>query len=79
MTPLTVLSAASLAVGSLFAGIGLLSGDQWVQLVAYVLGLHSAGTAGVAVARPAGEYLAAKARSLKSESPSVSSGKPTDV
>jgi hypothetical protein len=66
MTPLTVLSSASLAVGSLFAGIGLLSGDQWVQLVAYVLGLHAAGTAGVTVAKPAGEYLAASARKILS-------------
>lgn len=66
MTPLTALSAASLAVGSLFAGIGLLSGDQWVHLVAYVLGLHAAGTAGVQVAKPAGEYLTAQAQKILS-------------
>lgn len=56
------LSAGSLAVGSLFVFAGLLTGEQWVQLVAYVLGLHAAGTAGVSVAKPAGEYLAAAAK-----------------
>lgn len=69
MTALTALSAGTLAVGSLFAGISLLSGDQWVQLVAYVLGLHAAGAAGVTVAKPAGEYLAASARKILSRQP----------
>jgi hypothetical protein len=58
------LSAGSLSVGSLFVFCGLMTGEQWVQLVAYVLGLHAAGTAGVSVAKPAGEYMVAKARDL---------------
>jgi hypothetical protein len=61
-----VLSAASLAVGSLFVFCGLMAGDHWVQLVAYVIGLHAAGTAGVTVAKPAGEYLAASAQKMLS-------------
>jgi hypothetical protein len=60
------LSAGSLAVGSLFVFCGLMTGEQWVQLVAYVLGLHAAGTAGVTVAKPAGEYLAASAQKILS-------------
>lgn len=60
------LSAGSLAVGSLFVFYGLMTGEQWVQLVAYVLGLHAAGTAGVTVAKPAGDYLTAKAQKILS-------------
>jgi hypothetical protein len=60
------LSAGSLAVGSLFVVCGLMTGEQWVQLVAYVLGLHAAGTAGVTVAKPSGEYLAAAAQKILS-------------
>lgn len=63
------LSAASLAIGSLLTLIGLLTGDQWVQLVAYVLGLHAAGTAGVSVAKPAGGYLTAAAQKILSRQP----------
>lgn len=58
------LSAGSLAAGSVFVLIGLMPAAEWVQLVAYVLGLHAAGTAGVSVAKPAGEYMVAKARDL---------------
>jgi hypothetical protein len=63
------LSAGSLSVGSLFVFCGLMTGEQWAQLVAYVLGLHAAGTAGVSVAKPAGEYLAAAAQKILSRQP----------
>jgi hypothetical protein len=61
---LNILSLSSLAIGSLFALIGILHPSEWITLVAYVLGLHAAGTAGVSVAKPAGEYMVAKARDL---------------
>lgn len=54
---LNLLSISSLAVGSLFVFIGLLPPNEWVQLVAYVLGLHSVGTGVNHIAQPFGQFL----------------------
>lgn len=38
---------------------------EWGSLAAYLVGLHAGGTAAIAVARPAGEYLLAQARAKR--------------
>jgi len=58
---LFVLSLLSLLAGSAFGLVGVLTGDQWVDLVGWVLGLHAAGSGVGAVAKPTGEWLSARA------------------
>lgn len=53
-----------LAAGTGLALLRIIDGAQWVQLASWVLGLHAAGHAGVAVAKPAGDWLTAKAGAL---------------
>jgi hypothetical protein len=66
MTPesrLFTVALLVLAIGSAFAWAGKLTPD-WITLATYVVGLFAAGQATNAVAKPAGEWLAAKAREI---------------
>lgn len=55
-----------LAAGTGLALLRIIDGAQWVQLATWALGLHAAGSAGVQVAKPAGDYLAAAAQKILS-------------
>lgn len=68
---LFALSLLALAIGSGFALIGarggaaaILTGAQWVELVTWLIGLQAGGAAGLKVAEPAGQALAAWAKRL---------------
>lgn len=72
---LFTLSLLALAIGTGFAVLGarggagaILSGAQWVELVTWLIGLQAGGAAGLKLAEPAGQALAAWARSLKAPS-----------
>lgn len=58
-----------LAAGTGLALLRIIDGALWVQLATWALGLHAAGSAGVQVARPAGDYLAAAAQKILSRQP----------
>ena len=66
---LFVLSLLALAGGSVFALAGVLTGAQWVELVRWVVGLHAAGAATGAVAKPTGEWLSASAQKMLRREP----------
>ena len=61
---LFVLALIALLVGSGFAGLKILAGAEWVQLVAWLLGLVATGNGVGAVAKPAGEWLTARAAQI---------------
>lgn len=73
--PLYWLIAAILVLGSLFAVFGpvaategqgaILTGQQWVDLVVWLVGLQAAGIGGLQLAKPAGDALAAKAGEIR--------------
>lgn len=69
---LFTLSLLALAIGTGFAVLGarggagaILSGPQWVELVTWLIGLQAGGAAGLKLAEPAGQALAAWAKSLR--------------
>lgn len=74
-TRLYRLTLGVLALGSLGAVFGpvaavegqgaILTGQQWVDLVVWLLGLHAAGAGGLAIAKPAGQALQAKASQIR--------------
>lgn len=61
---LFLLALVALLVGSGFAARGVLEGEEWVQLVAWLLGLVATGNGVGAVAKPAGEWLTARAAQI---------------
>lgn len=73
--PLYWLTFVILALGTLFAIFGpaaakegqgaILTGQQWVDLVVWLVGLQAAGAGGLALAKPAGDALAAKAGEIR--------------
>lgn len=73
--PLYWLTFVILALGTLFAIFGpvaakegqgaILTGQQWVDLVVWLLGLQAAGVGGLTLAKPAGDALQAKAGEIR--------------
>lgn len=56
----------ALAASFALAWTGKLTAE-WGSLAAYMVGLHAGGTAAIALAKPAGEYLAAQARAKRQD------------
>jgi hypothetical protein len=64
-----LLSLLVFLVATTFAAFGVpprLSGGEWIGLMKWLIGLNLAGSAGLAVARPFGEVLAARAAQFRS-------------